>query len=211
MANDWFSPVFGYARGLPADRNERLTAILQEEFACPANDENYQKVWTETEAVDSYGDWPDPTNLRVNSYSAPFTLHVFESTGVGYAATGVMHTRTLVGAEGRALGLPLDYRFRLSQVGQPSQKVCAMDGTRYIRNGIMSFNIDAGWQSASYGTIFTNRSPAIRQGNDTANGCPYKVGSGNDLTTTTAAGKHFAYRHNETMNMVFLDGVHRSR
>ncbi len=179
---DWVSPTMGDALGLPADKEDRILAIFNNEFKCPANQELYGPTVYSGHSPNGV----PADSINVNSYSAMLGFHL-DGTGKGVG---------LDGQRGNVLTIPNNYAPRLDMVGSASGKVYAMDGVRYLNGDVMSFN---GINFQVQGGNYMSNGPAFALGGD-----PYQFESGS--LTPNAASLRYAYRHNGAVNSSFFDG-----
>ena len=182
---DWMSPVFGNALGLPSDPEDRVQAIFQDEFRCPANDMNY----TGAEA------WSGPAinDLPSNSYSAVLAFH-FYSTEDASARNGGGGISTLNNPIGSTFNNPRGYAPRLDRVGPPSGKIWSGEGVRYWKNGTRELTYN-GYTRQLQGGNFMEYGPAVQHVDG-----PFAQGNDEDVPGL------LAFRHNNSMNTVYFDG-----
>ncbi len=188
---DWVSPTLGGDLGLPTDAAERVAALFNEEFRCPANQETYSSM--------AFGDLTPPAAslpLSVSSYSTPSQFHVLWRPFPGGNPPDI-YARSFVAA---AVEGPVGYEPKIDRVGQASLKVSAMDGARYVdkNTGVITFNTSAKQiDGGNFGTWGPAMFKVINNGN------PYK----RDNAAQEQFSRRFAYRHNgETMNASYFDG-----
>jgi len=208
---DFLSPLAGPYLNLPADRNQRLLAILNKNFRCPSN------AWTYDYIFPSGAGFPDAQEISYNSYSAPFVMHAFwdgEHLRTGSTKRGPLGNRV-----GLVLGnnfdrlvdwRPSGFKFRIDTLGDVSNKVLAYEGSRYIdSDGRISFNIDNG---SAFGDTFMNRSPVINIDFE-GNGNPFRYRSFNRSTGGGQLNEQvsrYTFRHGkDAMTMAFFDGSSR--
>jgi len=224
LSDDWYSPVFGESLSLPADDPSdppvsgepggwvrRMATIFENEFRCPSNKSNYDKIYTGgatggqaiSQAFDSLpGGIKD---IAYNSYSIPMALHMYQSNAAaasGHRTTvGNIRPAAYLGSfEANAINVGASgHRFKLSTAGNPSGKAAAYDGARYMRDGEVSFSVDL---TSSFGGNFMNRSPALNAEFD-GTGNPYKRNADGDLI---GDARKMTYRHGDKINVAFLDG-----
>jgi prepilin-type N-terminal cleavage/methylation domain-containing protein/prepilin-type processing-associated H-X9-DG protein len=196
QSDDWMSPVMGSSLGLAKDRNTRLIQLFNSQFRCPSNRENYDYMYGS-----GGGDWPEARTVSYNSYSAPLTLHVYNDSDAA-AAAGQPYGLCFSGPDAGTVDVrPANHRFQIDTIGPPALKVAAMDGARYVNSeGLISFNTSSGTE---WGANFMNRGPCLNvYYQDSGN--PYKYDAdGENLHPFTSK---YAYRHNDKLNMAFLDG-----
>lgn len=204
--DDWMSPIFGEVIGLSRKRTDRVVTLFNHEFRCPANSFNYLEVYN-----GSYtDDWPDASQISLNSYSAPITLHAFQDYDHA-RAMGRPYGYVLPSHEAACIDLTTSkYRGTLSSIGNPSEKVACMDGSRYMKlspdGEVLDFEADP--TVVAWPTTFMNFSPGVNA-HYPGSGHPYKyVGAGRarkDYTLDEQAEK-YSYRHpKNTINAAFLD------
>lgn len=222
LADDWYSPVFGESLGLAEDTGppssgqpgawvRRMAQIFENEFRCPSNDVNYDAIWTgggsgASTLASAFEALPGGINgLQYNSYSIPMAIHMYQNAneaakGHRTSASNIRPAAHLGSFEANAIDIDdANHRFKLSTVGSPSGKAAAFDGSRYMRDGEVSFSVDL---TSSFGGNFMNRSPAINAEFE-GSGNPYKRDSGGELTKDAA---QLTYRHGNSINVAFLDG-----
>ncbi|QDU35586.1 hypothetical protein KS4_36690 [Poriferisphaera corsica] len=176
---DWISPAMGSLIGLSDDADERLKDIFLNNFRCPSNDVTYDFQFGGGTAGD----------LVTNSYSA---------------MTPFMASREFFVDQGRSwvlavVDMPDQYDARLDLVGSATEKVWAMDGSRYVdaSNGEISFNA---FPKQKDGGNFASWGPGLSR--LVRNGNPYK----RENETQIKNSEIHAYRHNGALNASFLDG-----
>lgn len=184
---DWVSPTLGDSLGLSGDRDKRLQQIFEEDFKCPANDENYDSQFGNDVSV--------PDTSPVSSYSMMSTFVVRWAPFPGGSPPAI-YVRGFVDD---VVSAPQGYDSQLDAIGAVSNKVMALDGARFVdaNSGEITFN---GFEKQIDGGNFANWGPALSEVIN--NGNPYKVGTDQRL----ARAKRFAYRHEESLNGVFFDG-----
>lgn len=192
---DWMSPTIGDTANLPSNRAER-TKVLFERFGCPAVVAR-SIPFPGTSAPDR----PDfevangQGGFRAISYLAPASFHRYPNRTAAQAFTvnGVIpnHSSTV---QQNPVAVNPSYIPRLDRVGaQPSNKVFASDGTRYMTaEGVLDFDIAPNANDfssfADSGPIFHGSTAFGRQG----------PGAPNNLLLT--------YRHpSKTLNVAYFD------
>jgi prepilin-type N-terminal cleavage/methylation domain-containing protein/prepilin-type processing-associated H-X9-DG protein len=179
---DWVSPTLGDSLGLPADRDERIYAIANDDLRCPSND-----------VITKAGVGGE---LFYQSYSATLGFHTLNDADSPYITNlkGDTHVES-----------PVGYRPRLDKVGSPSDKVNAMDGARYVDN----WGSAAGVERI---TSYNDFPKQIRGGNYMEFGPmtafengPWEYESSTSdvpLESSLALG----FRHSGSVNLVYFDG-----
>ena len=188
---DWISASMGDSLGLPGNVGERIVKIFNNDMYCPANDAYYTD---ERDGTTPPGTTPE--SLRVNSYGA-----ILGFQWMPYFATGIDQNKLpqVVKPDGKAKNAVVhnaSYRPRVDLVGAASNKVYAMDGTRYMEGNEITYN---GYPWQDEGGNFMTSSPAIANGGD-----PYQYESNSNTPTDNSV--RYAYRHNMALNAVFFDG-----
>jgi prepilin-type processing-associated H-X9-DG protein len=207
QADDWMSPVLGRERTLPLDPAERLVEMFNNKFRCPSNTAFYDTIF------EPRFQYPPPSLIRYNSYSAPLTLHTWsdaaDATRNGQAKYGL----SLV-PEGKSDPMygcvdltKSGHRMRLDTIGMVSMKVAVTEGARYVENdGTVNFQDSIDPAKTSWGSNFMNRGPGWNCYYQDA-GEPYKFAKDvQGCTTLGPYGAKYAYRHNGQICMSFLDG-----
>jgi len=182
---DWISPTMGEIRNLPNDRDERLQAIFEEEFKCPANDANYDLQFGSSVSV--------PGDSPISSYSINTNLVV---TWKSFAPSGI-YQRSWIQSE---VGVDPNYQGRLDQIAAPSGKGLLADGCRYmdVDTNEMTFN---GFVKQIDGGNFGTQSPGLSQ--LLFDGSPYKFATEDQRNNA----RRVAYRHpSDSLNVQFVDG-----
>ena len=181
---DWVSPTLGRELGLSNNREDRMLEIFNNDFKCPSNEMKYDGIYA------SGGISASASEMTVSSYAASLAFHMqVEPSGMRRVdptdAAGVKWTP------------PGGYKTRIDQVGPPSSKVYALEGTRYLSGNDLTFNgilyQDDGGNFMAYGPMFANK------------GDPYASVSGGNLSVNDRQAS-IAWRHNRTMNNAFFDG-----
>jgi len=192
---DWVSPIFGDLIGLPDSPVDRLRAIYEEEFACPANDEQYDSVYASTYSVGA--------EVPVQSYGINNNLVLHADSDAEeqmYPGTADRGIYTYGWIQSGVVEIPSTYQFRVNQLATLSSKVFATDGTRYVNSTTGEINYDVRLDKFD-GSVFGTFMPTM--GNAWNNGSPFhRVAEMNEEFSRT-----YAYRHpGETLNMMYLDG-----
>jgi prepilin-type processing-associated H-X9-DG protein len=175
---DWMSPIFGDALGLPSDPEDRVQAIFQDEFRCPANDVTY----------DTATSWSGPNinDLPSNSYSAVLAFHF-------YNLQEAPSRKGLNNPIGSVYNNPSGYAPRIDQVGGASNKVWSSEGVRYWEtNGSLSYN---GFTRQLRGGNFMEYGPAVQFENG-----PFATNNDEGIA------ERGAFRHNNSLNASYFDG-----
>ena len=181
---DWISPTLGNAIGFSSDPVARYRDIFQTEFKCPANDLFYDAKYTGPDIG------IDPTSLPVSSYTSSLGFQGGTAHGQFFPVWPITS----------ALELPENTGSRLDNMGPPSIKMWAMDGSRYVdTNGRITFDTET--DGNVQGANFMTRSPAVAT--SASSGSPHRVDNQGQLVE---ASKRTGFRHSEKMNGVFLDG-----
>lgn len=192
--DDWMSPALGNSLGVPKDAGKRMIAFFNNDFRCPENDERYNNVF-DGSFQSTFG--VAEGSVLYNSYSAPIGLHYYDDDNTGNARLTLSSSR-----EGGAVDLPQGWNFKVDFIGQPSLKVAAMDGSRYVDGGEITFNNHK--SATAYGGNYMCRGPGINARNGGTGSAHKFEGTTNNLADSA---KIYAYRHpSYTMNMSFLDG-----
>lgn len=195
---DWMSPTLADGLNLPGkqpDENfpeRRLRVIFQKEFFCPANYVRYNFQFGGGNTFDGI-----PINeLRSNSYAASFAFHISTNNNDPVNQTG---------AQGD-FGFPVDmiaYRPQLTRVGRAEQKICTMDGTRYVDPTSYEISFNA-FPFQDEGGNFMNMGAATAG----HKGDPHTLGNSSLRFNAEQqeAIEKFAYRHDRDMVVSFFDG-----
>ncbi|MDX2130487.1 MAG: prepilin-type N-terminal cleavage/methylation domain-containing protein [Planctomycetota bacterium] len=203
--HDWFSPTLGDSAGLPANRAMRTLTIFNK-YACASARAVNQRLYPF-----GAGGGADRADFdraqgelvyRQISYLAPEGLHYISNQP---NRNLLLYTPPGTSGPARALwrsGFPTpvltppDYTPRLDKIGtQLSSKVLAADGTRYFDNGVLDFDVSP---VANYGS-FVDSGPIFNE--STAYGRAFRQAPNNVKLT---------FRHNKSINAVFLDGSARN-
>lgn len=192
QTTDWVSPILGDSLGLPKGREDRFIKICNTAFKCPSNRKKYDFEYNGPVVTKV-----PITSVSVVSYSASLAFHVYrmdKNPSGGPITDYDMSFQATV---------PQSYIPKFAKVGKPSDKVFAMDGTRYVelaagtKNYVVSINGDSyqkqGGNYMAYG-------PTTQFDGD-----PFKLSDRKNPKLVDAATP-FAYRHNKKMNVVFFDG-----
>ncbi|QDU70751.1 type II secretion system protein [Mucisphaera calidilacus] len=200
---DWISPLFGHALGLSEDRGDRLDDIFNNEFRCPSNTETYNGAVFDAGGV---GD-VDYENFTVSSYSSPLAFHLWgDNTGANVPLKhGTVASRGNPPPAAEAISLDPGYKGTVDSVGSNSEKVFALDGTRYVDgDGTVTYS---GTPRVFQGGNFMVSGPAFAD----PGGSPYKYNvTGPGKTELTDLAKRYAYRHAGRLNTTFFDGHAKS-
>jgi prepilin-type processing-associated H-X9-DG protein len=189
--HDWISPTLGLASALPINRAMRTQTILNN-FACPQTTVNNAAMFGSAADSAQFVQRFAAGGFRQVSYLSPSAFHYFGSTTA--AAANRYRGITLKASFTTPVRVPDVYRPRLDLLGvQPSHKVYAADGTRYLDAGVLDLDITP--------------SPAV-------NGA--LLDPGPIVQTSVAYGRGFAsapashqlsFRHDGgQMNAAFFDG-----
>ncbi|WP_432798034.1 prepilin-type N-terminal cleavage/methylation domain-containing protein [Poriferisphaera sp. WC338] len=178
---DWVSPTLGNDLGLPDDREERMKQIFENDVRCPENDVMYT----------AGAGLIDFTSVLYASYSATLAFH-----GVSMVSG---HQVGIQSPTSTSMSLPSGYSPRIYRVGGASEKVYAMEGSRFAVGDDVTSN---DFVRQLRGGNFMTYGPAATQTGD-----PYTFVNPYTDQKADEYGRKYAYRHaNETMNMVFFDG-----
>ncbi len=200
---DWVSPTLGDALNLPSTgstdpskreevRQERMRAIFEQKFACPANKEFYDGNYG---GDNTLGGRP-VTELRVSSYAAAIGFH---ASSRNWEADNL--TDTTPGSR-----FPVDlkgYLPKIDQIRRPEVKAYAMDGTRYLTPGTWEMTFNAFIFQDEGGNFMAQGPAIIGMGGD-----PHTAGGGgpNFDSEQREAMERFAYRHDSKLVVSFFDG-----
>ncbi len=182
---DWASPTLGLTLGFPNNDVARLVQILGTDLRCPSNEQTYDYCWPddETELAGI------PVNeIRYSSYSAALAFHVLGS-GKVENHSDIVNSRTGI------VRVPEYYLPQMENVGSPSDKVYVLEGARYYNGAEVSLN---NVQRQIAGGNFMLYGPPTPMGGD-----PHRPN--NDLTLRPE-NTDYAWRHDESMNLLFYDG-----
>lgn len=184
---DWVSPTLGDRLALSPIPIERMEDILNTKLKCPSNGEVYDYVYPEE--ASAY--FPHPREISVSSYSA-----TIEFQYVWGKPARLTFYDPLNYSRVRRIDIRKPYVPRLTEIGQPSEKVWVCEGSRYYDPAQgTSFNTFT-WQRQ--GGNFMLGGPACPRTGD-----PYFF---DDAGEPTDVAKRLAYRHEATMNVVYFDG-----
>ncbi len=205
QSDDWISPTMWDGMGLPSDSIERFPAIFGNDFRCPDNPFFYNGMFTPSGAVVSTT-LLFPKAVPYSSYSTPMGMHYYSN--VGHAGNPNFYS---FDTNDRAVDVePAGHSFRISTMGTASMKAAAMDGSRYVNGGDITFSTNV--KASQNGGNFMTRGPTLNAHYQNS-GNPYKTrpASPSDAYGTGTApsddAKLYAYRHpNDSMNIVFYDG-----
>ena len=187
---DWMSPTLGQSLGLPGDRLERMVALFNDEFHCPANTETY-------DAQFSGPSLPiPPTELHVPSYISPWWFHYVHPNNPPFSGAAWAFTSDIE--------IPENYFPNRNHLGQPSEKVWAMDGARYVDwSGGKVDKVDYNTEVQNFsGSSFTSNGPVLTK----FNGEPYGSPGHNYGDKLPNGAKTHGYRHQDAMHAAFFDG-----
>ena len=187
---DWVSPGMGESLGLPSTQAERVVNIFNNDLYCPSNDEYYDQ---NASGGGTYGGY-SVNDIRVNSYGA---ILGFQWVNRAVTSNNKYRYAYSDGKAQQTIKLETNYRPRIDRIGGASDKVFAMDGTRFVSGDIISFNE---YPFQDEGGNFMTAGPAF----DSGGGDPFLYESG--TTNPTEVSKRFAYRHNSALNGVYFDG-----
>ncbi|WP_428388618.1 type II secretion system protein [Mucisphaera sp.] len=194
---DWVSPTMGSSLGLSDDRSNRIEDIFNNEFRCPANQENYTDVF-------AAGDVNiNAETTFVSSYSSPLGFHLWGDTYANGSDDPIYLSNSRGSAVSMAASVPNDYASKLDVLGSGSEKVYALDGARFV-NGPdqITFN---GIVKQFQGGNFMVSGPAFAGGS----GSPYQYEPG-IRNVPTETSERYAFRHTGQLNASFFGG-HASR
>jgi prepilin-type N-terminal cleavage/methylation domain-containing protein/prepilin-type processing-associated H-X9-DG protein len=200
--HDWMTPILSVE--LNANRAKRTKQIF-EQFGCAATKQKYQAPfgggldYPDFEAM-IYGE-----GIKQNSYLSPYGFHYYPSSASaqrnrisfnGFTAAPYSvpssHYTTVRPAE--------NYTPSLNRIGvQPSRKVFAMDGTRYLDRATQTFDFDISVNPSIMGS-FLESSPVYVGA--TAYGQNAAVSNGLVPDSWKLSLRHPGY----TVNAVFFDG-----
>lgn len=187
---DWASPTLGLTMGFPKNNLRRLVQILDADLKCPSNDEFYDGVWPDaTNDPDALVAGKRVGNIRYSSYAATLAFHVL-------GADRIEHNADIGNGKNGVVAIDDDYRPRVDLIGDQSRKVYLVEGTRYWNGGDqVTFN-DV--QRQVQGGNFMLYGPSTPSSGD-------PLGLNNDLSLREE-NKKFAWRHDDTMNCLYMDG-----
>jgi prepilin-type N-terminal cleavage/methylation domain-containing protein/prepilin-type processing-associated H-X9-DG protein len=203
--HDWISPTVGESAGLAANRAKR-TAQIYNKYRCPTATVYNQEVFTPVGGapadMQQFRDLAATDGYRQASFMAPASFHYWS-----LSMTQGQFTQINAQCGGNATfgfntpaSIRANYRPRIDQVGlQPSAKVLAADGTRYLSSAgggaILDFDPDP--TPRFYGG-FTDSGPIFVD----------SAAYGREATGTLAANRHrLSFRHTGlTINVAYFDG-----
>ncbi|MFN7019794.1 MAG: type II secretion system protein [Phycisphaerales bacterium] len=191
---DWISPTMGESAGMSPNRALRTKEIF-ERFGCPASTAQNTTL---------YGGAPDSADFqqvlngagyRAVSFLAPASFHRYPNPAAAAlrAKNGIIPNHT-PGSQQNPVAVNPRYQPSINMLGlQPSNKVFAADGTRYLDGNTLDFDISPFAQTFSSfcdsGPIFQGSTAYGRNG----------PGSPNNLLLT--------FRHaSKTLNVAYWDG-----
>ena len=182
---DWVSPTLGKVFDLPANRADRMVAILNLKLKCPGNDVQYA-------AIADSSDWParyaDASGVSYSSYSAALAFHLLPGTDM---STRVRQTHEF----STRMKLPTEYARKITKVGQSSDKIYVMEGARYWDGATLSFN--------SYIRQFRGGNLMIFGPGTPLGGDPWQFDA---ALRPTQTARTLAFRHRARINVAFFDG-----
>jgi prepilin-type N-terminal cleavage/methylation domain-containing protein/prepilin-type processing-associated H-X9-DG protein len=203
---DWISPIMGEALNLSPNRARR-TAQIFNDFACASARLYNQEVFVGGGGGTDASQFLEILNnegIRQISYLAPAGFHYWPASMRPRISAMLGHnngTFTIA----TPVNVNTNYRPRLDLLGtQPSMKIVAADGTRFLRKAPPLLNFDSNPTPEIYGS-FTEASP-IYHGN-TAYGRAIRSGA-----NAPADHRHvLSFRHaGRAINTAYFDG-HVSR
>lgn len=224
---DWISPIVGDLLKLPTERLSKYQEIMQSAMSCPANRETYATNFTERSGLvpmdrERPGEGPHPLIMSYTvsplflleaNYGLPRNGWKDPSEGEFmrlWNRGGAVRPATGGGAQAQMM-LPIGYKPRIHQLGNPSRKALAFEGGRYF---VSSYNNGRGGLDYSTATNTTGLEGSP-QGNFTSIG-PYFVniapsGMGGLRRETNGKPSRFMsevfLRHpGDAMNIGFFDG-----
>ncbi len=206
---DWISPMMGDVLNLPRNRYARLAAIFNTELSCPSNRERYTGFYPDRTGWGNV----EPEELRYSSYSAALGFHVYSTSRSrnmvndnyiysrvrvpsGYAPKS--RSRNMVNDNYicSRVRVPGGYAPKIDKIGNPSGKVFAMDGARYV-NGPESVTLNAFAKQIAGGNFMLYGPSTPLQGD------PFVLNR--DLSTNPQNLK-YGWRHRGKFNTLFFDG-----
>ncbi len=215
---DWMSPTLGLTTSLPAEDNRRAVQLYDTDLRCPSNALSYNQVFQGT-----LPPGVQPEDVRYASYAANIAFHgwtAYEDVDRnGSFSSGIDNTPPIFNDVYRVgrVSQPLDYAPRLDRVLNPSKKVYALEGARYISADFggnpnnptfadfVSLNL-ARYQRVGGGFMVL---PPVRGQSDTPHYLPTSsgtAGNGEYSGGMTNIGELAAWRHQGGMNLAFFDG-----
>jgi prepilin-type processing-associated H-X9-DG protein len=186
---DWLSPTMVGSLGLPREDIERLVQLLNTDLRCPTNNIYYDS----TADGDAEVAGVPVTSIRYASYAATLGFHLLPTDGVGDGRT-VTPIKSDINP---IIDLPDSYAPRLSKIGGAAGKVYALEGTRSVSGGKVTFN---DWHYQDEGGNFMVFGPATPKSRD-----PHRDVDVADMQMNEM-NRRYAWRHGELMNMVMFDG-----
>lgn len=181
---DWITPLMNYSTKMPETRAERWQFIWEERRCAGLNTKTKSIVWTysgfSSTERDEFQEIEDNEGFNMASYKSSYYFHAW---GDAHRGEEILPPGTPPSLAGFGVGInPYTgndwgtrhrgrYKSRIPQVGRPSDKVFAADGTRYLPEDTLPLDHDARPSPNTYGA-FTDSSPYR------AAGTAYGVGPG---------------------------------
>lgn len=234
QVQDWITPIRSEQMEMPASRAARLREVTNE-FGCPSQVFNEAQIYTaalpscpdRAEIQDMEGPW------RALSYMMPEGFQLWglrydaDDTGNPYRIALAQHeTRTgrNIWAETQKpffSAVHQTFKSRLQEIGNPSQKLCAADGTRYLTaTGILdfdpspnpeyfgSFTSSGAWWSGS--TAYGVKKPSQNWNNRSLPSSSDPPAQGNNIPLSYRHGSRnvgtTAHSNSGRINALFFDG-----
>ncbi len=202
---DWMSPILGKDLGLPANFNERLERLSNQDFCCPSSRVNYDYEYTGSNNYDAMIGSVPVNQIRQFSYSAAIAFHLYSYRSKDVNAGWVTDKYS---SANPGETVPANYAPKASKVGRPAEKIYIMEGSRYVEAGANG-KYEVSLNRAAYQNDGGNcmvYGPATPRGN----GDPFKWTGAKSNPKIVAGTEKFAYRHNvngqAAFNAVYFDG-----
>lgn len=192
---DWVSPTLGKQLNLPRNRADRLINIFTTKLRCPENEVPYTYVYFGSSGSAWPTRWSGATDILSSSYSAVLGFH-FVDAGINPG------DKVPNPSETSDYRLPPNYTPKITKIGQPSEKIFVVEGTRFLNSGGLSFN--PFFRQLRGGNLMIS-GPWV-----SLNGDPYHYVHSNHSyprpLQPTVESQNYAFRHKKKMNVVFFDG-----
>ncbi len=133
---DWISPTIGDGAGLPPNRAQRTKQVF-ERFGCPSVTATNTSLFGGATDRQDFQDILDFQGFKVVSFLAPASFHRYPNSASANAhiKNGVTPNFT-PDSQQNPVRVNKNYEPKLERLGtQPSNKVFASDGTRYLDTG----------------------------------------------------------------------------
>lgn len=156
--HDFISPTMGESANLSTQRALRMKQIF-ERFGCAATRTNNQTFFGGSSDRSDFDALLSSSGIKQVSFLAPASFHYFPF-GTPASARKYLGADLTYSSFDTPVRVRSGYRPRLDQVGtQASNKVVLADGTRYLDNGVLDFDITP--KPSFYGS-FTDGGPIFR-------------------------------------------------